>query len=184
MNSRTRYIEGDNSVDARPLLGGSDEPSAPALDTCHAASGPPGPAPTTPPLYPAYVSPDSAPPGFQLPQEDDKLGDSYKTVQQEPPLRAATRPPGVPELDTYRAADAVPVVGYPLLAHCPVCGHVGPPARSQEVGACAWLLSGALCLLGCWCCFCLPFCSDCSLDRVQRCSRCYAELRRSTALHP
>ena len=55
---------------------------------------------------------------------------------------------------------------------CPYCGRSIHTKTVSEDSCMAVFLSASLCILGCWCCVCLPFCLE-SLQKVEHsCPKC------------
>ncbi|CAE1300172.1 LITAF [Acanthosepion pharaonis] len=56
---------------------------------------------------------------------------------------------------------------------CPFCHVYVQTATEYQTGALTWLVSGLLCLFGCWMgCYLLPFCIEDMQDVIHRCPSC------------
>ena len=65
-----------------------------------------------------------------------------------------------------------PLSYHPSNMTCPYCGRSIHTKTVSEDSCMAVCLSATLCILGCWCCVCLPFCLE-SLQKVEHsCPKC------------
>ncbi|XP_064600170.1 cell death-inducing p53-target protein 1 homolog isoform X2 [Liolophura sinensis] len=62
----------------------------------------------------------------------------------------------------------------PVTINCPHCQNHVTTSLVYETGALTWIVSGVLCLFGCWlgCCL-IPFCIPELQDVEHRCPNCY-----------
>ena len=65
-----------------------------------------------------------------------------------------------------------PLSYHPSNMTCPFCGKSIQTKTESDDSCMAVFLSASLCILGCWCCVCLPFCLE-SLQKVEHsCPKC------------
>ncbi|XP_074660641.1 lipopolysaccharide-induced tumor necrosis factor-alpha factor-like isoform X2 [Tubulanus polymorphus] len=146
------------------------EPPPPAPPQPPADSSPvPPPPPTVGGEGPPY--PDEPPPVYQA-------QDTEKTGFGPPPSYSyqGSVPAGQPVVIHH-----VPFGPHPTTIKCPNCLATVTTTVTYTPGALTWILSGLLCLFGCWPCVCIPCCVDSALDvehTCPKCGNCLAVVRR------
>ncbi|CAD5214582.1 unnamed protein product [Bursaphelenchus okinawaensis] len=128
----------------------------------------------------------SAPPASYQPQylNPTRL-EPLQTIQIPPPgyLESSNTPPppyhsietqslSVGELRDMRVIMATAYGPYPMSMPCPFCRHNIVTDVQNKSGVFAWLICGALALVGCWPCCCLPLCMTNCQDKLHFCPSC------------
>ena len=90
-----------------------------------------------------------------------------------PPMTAAQQSHHDPPLLTQSFLKPQPPLSYySITMTCPYCYRSIHTKTVSEDSCMAVCLSATLCILGCWCCVCLPFCLE-SLQKVEHsCPKC------------
>lgn len=60
----------------------------------------------------------------------------------------------------------------PVETQCPNCNNHVTTQVTYDAGAMAWLMCFIMCLVGLWCCCCIPFCVDGLKDADHHCPNC------------
>ena len=68
---------------------------------------------------------------------------------------------------------------HPVHAKCPHWQHQGVTEVQSKCGILQWLLCVMLCLVGCWCIWCIPFCISDIRDATHTWAGCKAFLGNS-----
>jgi len=136
----------------------------------------PGAMPAAPPSYDASMAAASgqaggfAPPTSVYPGLPEK-GGAYPPA---PPPQSYP-PPQQPTQQVVTQIQYVnaPSFGYrPMTMNCPHCqAHITTRTQS-EPSVVAWIVGGLLCLIGFWCCACIPCCVDSMQQVTHSCPSC------------
>jgi len=119
---------------------------------------PNNPYPSAPPPA-GFVMPESGPPPQYTPYA--------------PQLQHQHQQPHQPQQpQTTTVVTAIPLKGEPQRMTCPFCQAEITTKVKHQAGRMSHLIALVLCLLGCWCCCCIPYCVDSCQDADHECPNC------------
>jgi len=111
--------------------------------------------------------------GYPHPQAPPAYG--VDTQQNNAYPMHAYQPPTVIEQQQVHIIHAAPAVGpNPTMVTCPSCHGTVVTRMEFEASTKTHLFAGILCLLGCWCCCCIPYCVDSCQNGNHYCPSCGA----------
>ncbi|XP_055837333.1 lipopolysaccharide-induced tumor necrosis factor-alpha factor homolog [Episyrphus balteatus] len=85
--------------------------------------------------------------------------------------------PMQPQAVVYQTLPPIPPLGpRPCLVTCPSCHQEQMSTVRMEAATKTHLLAAVLCLVGCFCCVCVPYCVDSCKNANHYCSKCDAYL--------
>uniref|UniRef100_A0A7S3NAI6 LITAF domain-containing protein n=1 Tax=Euplotes harpa TaxID=151035 RepID=A0A7S3NAI6_9SPIT len=68
---------------------------------------------------------------------------------------------------------------HPVMVNCPHCNKQGMTKVQSRIGMMQWIICLVLCLMGFWCCCCIPFYISDLRDATHACSQCNTVLGTS-----
>ncbi|XP_074593250.1 lipopolysaccharide-induced tumor necrosis factor-alpha factor homolog [Brevipalpus obovatus] len=116
-------------------------------------------ASTTNPQYPSLASGDS--------MDKSNQGFTFGDQPQQPQVNATV---------IAAAATQVNYGPYPVLVACPGCNQQVNTNTELKTGIATWLSCMGCCVLGCFLCWCFPFCMNCTKDVIHECPHCNRKL--------
>merc|ERR1712154_728777 len=142
---------------------GSYPPEASAPEGAYPSGAPPpGAYPQAPPSYDATFS--GATGGFAEPGKMQSQP-GPPSQQMAPPVQ------NVVVMQSYFGPESTQM-------QCPYCQSIIRTSIESEASGTAWVLGAVLCILGLWCCACIPCCMDSLQDVTHRCPNCNNVLGR------